>query len=376
MELMKILAQNWRDIKNPEAGGAESYFHEIAKWLVKKGHDVTLVSSRYRDCKNSEIIDGIKIIRIGNKFLFNFLFFWYYITIFRKQKFDLFIDNCSKIPLCTPFYVTIPIIAIIYHIHGKSMFEELPFLLALYAYLIEKCTVFYRNVKIVTISESTKKELVEKFRIPPYNIYIIPPGIDISPSLGEKSKIPLVLYFGRVKKYKRIEHILQAFKHIEKNHSAKLIIAGKGDNYPTLKTLAKTLKIKNIEFKGELSETEKVTLLKKAWIYINTSSKEGWGISVIEANACGTPCIAYNVPGLRDSIKHGYNGLLVTNGKTLALTSTIERLLSDDHVRERLTKNSLEWAKKFNWNRTAEKFERFLARVYKKLQNVHEIILL
>jgi|Deesub1362A_J573_1020465.scaffolds.fasta_scaffold01775_6 glycosyltransferase involved in cell wall biosynthesis len=358
---MRILAVNWRDIKNPEAGGAEVYLHEILKRLVSKGHEVILISSKYKECRNKEIVDGVKIVRVGNKYFFNFVFFWYYISKLRNENFDIVIDSVSKIPLCIPLYVKKQILSIVYHIHGKTLFRELPLFIALYVYLMERLLipVFYKESAIITISESTKDELA-KFGIPSKNILVIYCGIENKFGPSYKADIPMILYFGRVKKYKRIDNVIKAFKHIkEKIPEAKLIIAGKGDNYKELITLSKELGISDsINFVGEVSEEEKVKLLQKAWVFVTTSEKEGWGITVIEANACGTPVISYDVHGLRDSVKHSYNGLLVEDGNIKALAETIIGLLENNNLREELSKNAIEWAKQFSWDRSAEEFER------------------
>ena len=360
---MKILAVNWRDIKNPEAGGAEIYLHEILKRLVTRGHEVTLISSKFRGCKESEEIDGIKIIRIGNKYLFNFVFFWHYITKLRNKEFDVVIDSVSKIPLCIPLYVRKQISAIIYHIHGKTLFRELILPLAIYVYLTEKLLIpiFYKKSTIITISESTKEELI-KFGIPSENIFVICCGIDNKFTPGDKSDLPTILYFGRVKKYKRIDNLIKAFKYAkEKVPEIKLIIAGKGDNYKELIALSKEFKIfDSIKFVGEVSEREKVKLFQKAWIFVTPSEKEGWGITVIESSACGTPCIAYNVPGLKDSIKHGYNGLLVREGNIEALANAMTKVLKDDGLRNVLSRNAIKWAKRFSWDKSADEFERVI----------------
>mgnify|MGYP000047010434 CR=1 FL=1 len=365
---MKILVQNWRDIKNPEAGGAEVHLHEILKRLARKGHEIVLISSKYKGCKDHEVIDGIKIIRVGNKYFFNFAFFWYYITKLRNEDFDVVIDDVSKIPLCMPFYIRKkPVMAIVHHIHGKTLFKELPLFMALYVYLMERLLIpmFYRKSIIIAVSESTKNELVE-FGIPFRNIHVIYNGIDngrFAP--GNKSDMPLILYFGRVKKYKRLDHLIKAFKYVkEKIPDAQLIIAGKGDNYKELITLSKELGIfDSVDFMGEVSEDKKVKLLQEAWVFVTTSEKEGWGITVIEANACGTPVIAYNVPGLRDSVKHGYNGLLVEDGNIEALANKIVHLLKDDILRDELSKNAIEWAKQFSWDRSAKEFERLIETI-------------
>lgn len=369
---MKILVQNWLDFIHPWAGGAEVQLHEILKRLVSKGHKIVLLSSKYKGCKD-EIIDGIHSIHIGNKLFFNWISILFYFIKFRYMDFDIIIDDYSKVPHF-PHYTKWSSVAIVHHIHGKIYFKELPRPLALYLYLIDRLLVprFYKYSAIVTVSKSTKKELVE-FGIPSKNIHVINNGINtdlvkeaFNKNPRKKSNRAVVLYFGRVKKYKRLNHLLKAFKHVKKKISkAKLVIAGKGDNYKNLIQLSKKLGLDSIEFRGAVSEEEKINLLKDAWVFVTPSIKEGWGITVIEANACGTPAIAYNVPGLRDSIKNGYNGLLVENGNIKALSNAIINLIEDIDLRRELSRNAKEWAKQFNWDKSAERFEKVLKNVLK-----------
>lgn len=358
---MDILVFNWRDIKNPEAGGAEVHLHEVFKRIASNGHRVVLVASKFKGCEHREVIDGIETIRIGNKFIFNFAAIWHYITKLRKKDFDVVVDDVSKIPLFTPLYVKKPLIAIIHHLHGKTLFKELPFFMALYVYLTERLIPFlYNKTPFVAGSESTKEELIQMGV--QGNIRVVPYGISHEKLFsGNKSEKPLLVYFGRVKAYKRLDHLVKAFRYVQDQiPESKLLIAGKGDAYGELKEVAERLNLEGLSFRGEISEEEMVNLLQQAWIFITPSMKEGWSITVIEANACGTPAIAYDVPGLRDSIRHGYNGLLVKNGDVEALADAMKMVLVDQELRERLSKNALEWAKQFSWDRSAEEFENVL----------------
>ena len=370
---MKILVQNWLDIKHPEAGGAEVHLHEILKRLVSKGHKIVLISSKYKGSRD-EIIDGIHSIHIGKKIFFPLIFFLFYITKFRFKDFDIVIDDFSKVPFFLPCYAKRPIIVIVHHYHGKIYFKELSQPLALCLYLWERLLIpcCYKNSTIVTVSKSTKKDLV-KLGIPSKNIHVVYNAINndlvneaFNKNIRKKSNRPMILYFGRVKKYKRLNHLLKAFKLVkEKIPKVKLVIAGKGNGYKHLIPLSMILGLDSIEFRGVVSEEEKIKLLKEAWVSVTPSTKEGWGITVIEANACGTPVIAYKVPGLRDSIRHGYNGLLVENGNIKALSNAIINLIEDNDLREELSRNAKEWAKQFNWDKSAERFEKVLKIVMK-----------
>jgi len=360
---MKILVINWRDIKNPEAGGAEVHIHEILKRLPKN-FKIDFVSSTFKGCKKIEKIENYTVYRIPNKYLFNFIFPIYWFFKLRKNRYDVVIDDISKIPLGTPLYIKdVPIIGIIHHIHAKTLFTELNPFLALYVYIMEKFMLrFYKNHKTITVSKSSKSEL-DKLGFS--DVEIVYNGVDCI-SLTEflklkKSNEPIIIYLGRLKKYKRVDHIIKAFK-IVKNEipNAKLWIVGLGDEKDRLEKLVKNLKLNDVIFWGYVSEKEKFELLRKSWVYVICSEKEGFGISVIEANALGTPAVGYRVPGLVDSIKDGYNGLLVEEGNIIKLSETLINLLKDDDLRKELSENAIEWAKKFSWDRSAKDFEDIL----------------
>ncbi|MEM4446033.1 MAG: glycosyltransferase family 4 protein [Candidatus Jordarchaeales archaeon] len=364
--LIKILVFNWRDILNPEAGGAEVHLHEIFKRISYMGHEVVVISSRFNGCKNHEKINGVKIYRVGGKFLYGVIVPLYYLLKLRKDRFDVVIDDISKAPLFTPLYVRKPLIAIVHHFHGLTLFKELPFLLALPLYILEKMIpLIYKRTPFVTVSESTKHELAS-YHIKREQIAVIYNGVNLHCSIGKKAEKPLVVYVGRVKRYKQLNHLIEAFKGVkQKVPEAKLVIAGKGDAHEELIELAKKI---GVEFTciREISEEEKVRLLQKAWVYVTTSMKEGWGISVIEANACGTPVVAYDVAGLREAVKNGKTGYLVTYGDIKELTGKITDILLNHQLRQEMSRNAVEWAKKFDWQAASTKMLKIIYAITRK----------
>ncbi|MEM3562501.1 MAG: glycosyltransferase family 4 protein [Candidatus Jordarchaeaceae archaeon] len=364
---MRLLVINWRDIRNPEAGGAEIHLHEIFKRVARCGHRVTLLASKYDGCKEEETIDGIRIIRIGTKFTFFLSVFLYYITKFGfgKCNFDFVIDDISKIPIFTPIYVRKPIIAIIHHIHGETLFKELPFFVAVFAYFCELLIpLFYKKTPIVTVSESTKKELILK-GLPRENIKIVYNGVNHNLFVpGVKSRKPLIAYVGRVKRYKQLEDLIKAFNMVKKNReNVELIIAGKGDHHEELKKLVEKGNIHSVKIYKNIAEQEKIKILQKAWVYVITSMKEGWGISIIEANACGTPSIAYKTLGLQDAILDKQTGLLVKREDIEELAKTIDKILSDTKLRKKLANNATKWAKNFDWDKSSKKFLKIILKL-------------
>jgi glycosyltransferase involved in cell wall biosynthesis len=165
-----------------------------------------------------------------------------------------------------------------------------------------------------------------------------------------------------LKKYKSVEQLLQALPSVvARVPQLKVLIIGEGDDRPRLEAIARELHLQHVvEFLGFVSEETKKELLQKMWFKVTTSSKEGWGLTVLEANACGTPVIASNVEGLRDAVRDGETGLLYEFGNVADLTGKIIQLLTDGDLRLRLTANAIAWAKKFDWERSAEETLRLL----------------
>lgn len=359
---MKILALNWQDLTNPMAGGAEVHLEELLRRIVSKGHEVTLFCSGYDSCLPEETIEGIRIIRRGNRYNFNLIAPFSLRKIVKENNFDVLIEDINKIPFYTPLYLSLPTLVVVPHLFSTTVFKEINFLLGLYIYLSERPLVsLYRGRKFNVISESTAGDIAER-GIPESDISIIHCGIDNQTynfdASVHKFENPTVLYLGRIKKYKMIDHLIIAFnKLLEKIPAADLKIVGSGDYLPKLKLLAGKLKIRDkVDFPGYVSGERKVEFLRRSHVAVYPSSKEGWGLTNIEANACGTAVIAANSPGLRDSVDHDRTGYLYEYGNTDGLTEKLEKILSDETTRARLEKGGLEWVKKFDWDRAADDF--------------------
>ncbi|MCP4724907.1 MAG: glycosyltransferase family 4 protein [bacterium] len=357
----RILFLNWQDIKHPLGGGAEVYHQEIFKRIIAKGNEVSLICSHYPGLEKYEEIDGMKIYRHAGRNWFNFAAPSAMKKHIKENKTDIVIDSINKIPLLSPLFVkNIPVIAVSHHLFGKSIFSEAFFPLAAYVYYSEKLIrPVYKNVPFISVSESTRKELTE-YGIKNENISIIENCVDhdlYTTSDEPEGDIPLVGYLGRIKKYKSVDHLIRAFKKVkEEIKDAKLIIVGDGDNLPELKELAGRLDLgESAEFTGFLDKEKKVEILQKCHVVVNPSVKEGWGLTVIESNACGTPVVAADVPGLRDSVIEDKTGILYKYGDIDACAENIIKLLSNSTLRNEMRINAIEWAAKFDWDNAAEK---------------------
>jgi glycosyltransferase involved in cell wall biosynthesis len=358
---LNILALNWEDLSNPQAGGAEVHLQEILKRIAQRGHSVTLLCSGYPDSIPAEEVEGIKIVRRGSRFNFNFVAPFALKSLLREGNWDIVIEDINKIPFYTPLYHRLPLLVVIPHLFSDSVFREINFVLGLYIYLSEKpISWLYKGFQTMVISESTKEDLVKRGLSPEY-IHVVHCGIDQShyrlPASNRKYPAPTVIYLGRLKKYKSVDHLLRAFALTLKTiPEARLMVVGEGDYKGELMGLCRSLSLDGkVEFTGFVDEKEKVCRLQQAWVAVYPSLKEGWGLTNIEANACGTPVVASNVPGLKDSVIPGKTGLLYEYGDVPKLSECLVKILSDEQLRNQLTKGGLAWAKEFNWDKAAEK---------------------
>lgn len=369
---LRILIFNWRDTKHAWAGGAETYIQEIAKRLVKQGNTVTIFCGNDRKHPRRETIDGINIIRRGG---FHTVYLWavLYYVLRLQGKFDVIIDSENGVPFFTPLFVRKPIYLLIHHIHQEVFRTNLVFPFSLIAQFIEgKCMpAIYKKNNIITVSESSKNEIIKIGLGKKSSITIIHPGIDLTVfKQGQKTTHPSLLYLGRLKSYKNIDTLIHAFSLVKKKHpTALLTIAGSGDSLKSLQKLTQKLGIvDSVIFKGNVSEEEKILLLQQSWIALQASMVEGWGITVIEANASGTPVIASHVKGLQDSIIEGQTGILVPVKNSIAFANAIDELLTNDWQRTQLAEQAIIWAQNFSWEQTTKELQTLLI---KHLRSAH-----
>ena len=361
---LNILVINWQDITNPDGGGAEVHLHEIFKRVAAKGHRVTLLCCSYPGAEQEETLDGIRIVRKGSRGLFNFFVPFMYNKLRKEIPIDVVVDDINKIPFYTPLYVKEPILALEHHLFGKSIFMQAPLIPAAYVYYSEKLVpVVYRHTPFAVVSESTRQELLGDGVLA--EISMLYNAVDHDDYLHDerlRSTTPLVGYFGRLKKYKCVEHFIRAIPAvIESVPDANFVIMGGGDDSPRLEQLVNQLGIANrVTFTGYVSDRDKVEWLNRMWFAVNPSPKEGWGLTVIEANACGTPVIAADSPGLRDSVVDGETGILYPFGQINILEEKMIFLLQNEKIRNKLSKNSLNWALEFNWDESANQAVRIM----------------
>ena len=366
---LRILAINWRDLKNPLAGGAEVHLEENLRRFVKMGHSVTLLTSNFPGGAKEEVVEGVRMVRAGNDYTFNWCVPFMLRKELKKNSYDVVLEDINKVPFYSPLYQKLPTLVIVPHLFADAVFQEINFVLGLYIYLAEKpIRRVYRGCKFCVISESTRQDLTTR-GIPAEDVRVIYCGTDFSlyskdPKVAKEID-PLVVYMGRLKKYKSVDHLLAAFAKIAGDFpKARLIIIGEGDDHSRLLVITRKLGIESrVTYTGFVSKEDKVTWLRKAWVVVCPSLKEGWGLTNIEANACGTPVVCADVPGLRDSVSPGKSGLLYPYGQIDGLAAHLREVLSNHALRQKLESGALEWAQQFSWDRAAEEMIKLVEEV-------------
>lgn len=350
---LRILIINWRDPKHPQAGGAETYLFEQAKCWVRWGHHVQWLSGGFPGGSRHDSAGEIPIRRTGNFMTVYAAVPWVYLREFRDQ-FDVIVDSCNGIPFFSPLFSMKPKVCIVYHVHRELFKKHLSrWLGSVLAWCEETFVpIVYHKVHFVTISEDTLDEM-RRVGIGDSSAGLVRCGVDASLVPGKKADVPTIVYLGRIKAYKRVNRLIEAFAKVrERVPGAVLRIAGTGDALPSLRQLAARLELGDaVVFEGFVDDDRKRELLQSAWVMASLSEIEGWGISVIEANACGTPAIVHDVPGLREAIVHQESGVIVPEGGDVG--AAIVAVLQDDALRARLERGAYARAVNFSWDAAA-----------------------
>jgi glycosyltransferase involved in cell wall biosynthesis len=360
---MHLVALNWRDIKNPDAGGAEIHLHEILKRMVARGHRVTLFATDFDSGRKQEDVDGVRVIRRGHWWDANFVLPRAMRAYLRDHPADLVVEDINKIPFFAPRYTRTPVLGLIPHLFGSTVFRETNPAFASYVMAWESLIPrVYRNCRFAAISPSTRDDLVAR-GIDAARIDVVLCGLDHDrfkriPGIAREPR-PTLVHFGRMRRYKAIDVVIRALTLVRYDvPNARLVIIGDGPDRERLDGVVRRERLHEaVHFSGRMSAAHMVEQLNRCHVFLNASPKEGWGLTVVEANACGVPVVGSNVPGLRDSIQDGVTGFLVPYGDVEAFAEKTTALLKDNALHERMSAAGMAWARTLTWERCADEME-------------------
>lgn len=353
-----LLILNERDPEHPRAGGAEIHVAEIFSRLADRGYSVHQLSAGFEGGLEKTTLSGVSIERVSPLLR-------YYASVpgrlrraRRSGEFDLVVECLNKVPFYAPLFAGVPVLALCHHLFGEVAFAQVAPPIAAAVWLLERgIPRAYRSTRFLAISESSKADLVAR-GVASDQIVVSHPGIT-RPALAvdlEAKRPSRIVCLGRLEAYKRVDLLLQAgARLVERFPDLEIVVIGRGPERETLERLAARLGLAaQTRFTGFVSNEERDALLASARVCAFPSEKEGWGLGVIEANALGTPVVASDAPGLRDSVRHEETGLLVEPGNVDALAHALARLLEDSPFARSMRRQAHAWSQRFDWDRAAD----------------------
>jgi glycosyltransferase involved in cell wall biosynthesis len=299
----------------------------------------------------------MRVLRRGSWWNFNFVVPGVLRREFaRGQRPDLVVEDVNKVPCLAPWFTRAPVAVVVPHLFGMTAYRETNLAVATYVLGLETLIPWaYARCRFLVISESTRDDLVAR-GIEPARITVVHCGLDhdryrVDPAVP-KAAAPTLAFVGRLRRYKGLDWVLRALPAVRARvPGVRLEIIGDGPFAGALRRQTAQLGLDSaVEFLGFLPAADKTRRLQAAWAAVQPSPKEGWGLTVVEAAACGTPVVATDAPGLRDSVRRDETGLLVPFGDDAAMAGALVRMLTDGGLRERLARAAVAWASRFRWD--------------------------
>lgn len=361
---LRVLIINWRDISHPWSGGAEIYMHEIGRRLAENGMDVGWLCQRHKGSSRNELLDGIRVHRVGGRFtLYPRVAISYLFKL--RGRYDIIVDCENGIPFFTPLFARIPKVLLVHHVHREIFRRETHPPLRWLGYWLEGGLMprVYRKTPIIAVSASTRDDLVG-LGFSADQIHIVHNGVvEVTPLHRTPAPDARILCAGRLTPQKGVDVIIRAMPLVLRSFpNAQLDIVGQGPDRTRLERLAWSLKLAtHVRFHGYLPGAARDQLAALAWVAVCPSAFEGWGVSCVEAGARGLPVIASNVNGLRDSVREGITGLLVPYGDPHALADALVGLLGDPDRRAEMSVAGIDWAAAHSWERSTNELRLVLA---------------
>jgi glycosyltransferase involved in cell wall biosynthesis len=371
---LRIAIANWRDPWHPEAGGAEVYAWEMARGLLRRGAEVTFVTARAEGQRTREQRDGVQIVRFGGRFtVYPLVLAW---LLRRRRAFDAVIDCQNGIPFFTPWVLprTVPVFCVLHHVHDVQFGVHFPPVMAAIGRMLEGpvARVTYRRRQSVTVSRSTATAMAERLRwagpvhIIPNGLgaeaFMLPPEALSRPAKAGAAGTGTLTWVGRIVAHKQAGLVLDIADRV-RDSGLTIEVIGRG---PGSAELANRISRRGlgdvVRLRGFLSEEAKRAAVGASLLHLNTSLSEGWGLCVLEAAALGVPTVAYDVEGLRDSVRDGETGWLARAGERIEdVTERALKELADPVRQAEMAAACRAWARRFDWDVSAGRFANLIA---------------
>ncbi|GAA0294125.1 glycosyltransferase family 4 protein [Kineococcus aurantiacus] len=357
----RVLLLNWRDRTHPLAGGAEVYTWNTGERLVAGGSDVTLFTARHEGSARTDVDRGMRVVRGGGTFGVYLAAAWFLLR--HRREFDAVVDFQNGIPFFAPLFAgrRRAVVLVVHHVHTEQFALHFSWPFSRIGQFLEgpASRRVYGARPVVAVSPSTRRDVRRRLRLRG-PIHVVPNGTAHAPAVpaGTRSATPHVVVVSRLVSHKRFDLLLEAVPELLAAHpDLRVDIAGDGPERAALQARSRELGLEDVvTFHGFVSAAEREALLAAGWVTAAPSQAEGWGLTVIEANAAGVPAVAYDVPGLRDSVVPGRTGWIIPTGSSLAAgLDTALRDLADPRAAAAMADRCREWAGSFSWETSAER---------------------
>ena len=362
---LNIAIMSWRDQRHPEAGGAEVFLDRISEELVRRGHSVTIFTARYAGSLPEEVLsDGRRVVRGGGR-----------LGVYpraglrlasQRRRFDAVVDVQNGVPFWTPLLTSSVVVCVVHHIHREQWTKVFRPSTARIGWALESrvAPAVYRGCAYLAVSESTARDL-RSTGVPSENIRVAFSGLDPQPYLRryDPTAPPRLLVLGRLVPHKRVELALDTLKRLLTEFPGlSMDVAGQGYHLEALLRYAEQIGVgSQVRFAGHVSDLEKLELLSRATVHLMPSLKEGWGLTVVEAAAQGTPTVAFrSAGGTAESVVDGHTGLLADSRDDFAELTA--RILREPALRACLSDNARQRALQFSWSATTDALEDLLTQ--------------
>lgn len=373
LERIGMLA--WRDLEDADAGGSELHCHEIARRWAAAGIEVITRTRAVKGSPREVVRDGYRAVRSGGRF-----------SVFARAplgivsgrlggpgELDGLVEIWNGMPFLSPLWFRGPRVTFLHHVHGEVWRMHLSPGLARVGERIELklAPPVYRKTRVVSLSSSAREEIIRTLGLRPELVSVVPPGVDTAfspttspamdgaqlPNVGR----PLILAVGRLVPVKRFDRLIRAAKVLATRiPSFEVVIVGEGYDRPALEAAIAASNTNNIvRLAGYVAHEDLISLYRQARVVVSTSAHEGWGMTVTEAGACGTPSVVTRIPGHVDAISDGVSGLLFDTDDELV--DLLERVIKDELLRRRLSAGALARASALSWDATAYRTLELLA---------------
>lgn len=340
---LNVLFLAWRDLAHPQAGGSEVLVDRLAAGLVAHGHRTALVCGAPREHRSYPVVENGGTY---SQYLRAPLAYWRW---FRTV--DVVVDVENGVPFFSPFWRQGPVVCLVHHIHTDQWAARFRWPMSSVGSGLERRVMpwTYRHSLFVAVSNSTVASLHD-LGVPPSHIRLVSNGVDLAETRPPKSPVPLFVAISRLVPHKRVDLLLRVWREVRPRIGGTLVIVGTGPEEERLRAMAPA----GVEFRGHVPDAEKSSLLGQAWFFVHAAHHEGWGISIMEAAATGTPSLAIDAPGVRDAVLDGRTGILATS--ETAMAASWVRLARDSSLRRQLGTAALKRALSFTWAETVNTF--------------------